>query len=92
MSIERPVEDKTIHKAVERQLTERVKLMGDVELLRALQNAQNSYKLLIQQDQERGKKTNSTPKPSEQKEQKIKLLEIIDAIQKEYKDRQAIRK
>lgn len=82
-----------LNKAIERQITEKVKLMANNELLDELQNAIQEYRLLIQQDEERGKKTNDLrSRPSEQKLRKKELVITIEAIQKEQVERKKLQK
>ena len=78
--IDHVVDPEIIHKAVERQITERVRETGSKELEQELDDAKHSYSLLIQQEQGTGK---ITFRPSEHKEQKRELEVRMGVIERE---------
>jgi hypothetical protein len=79
------IEDKTLNMAIKNDLVEKVGLMTNAELLEALQNARQSYAILEDEGQNRGRKEHNSANPSEQKRQRAELLMKMEAIAAEQK-------
>jgi hypothetical protein len=83
------VDIEKVKKFKDKETKNKIKLLADVELDRALLNAQGAYQLLIDEEKGEGK---LNFRPSEHNEKKHELSLIIDTIQEEQRERLVMKK